>query len=55
MYYTPEMERDFVKNTLGPALMNSPTSANVKLMCLDDNRNHVTHWADVVNEACSAA
>jgi O-glycosyl hydrolase len=47
MYYTPEMERDFIKNTLGPALATS----NIKLMCLDDNRNHATLWADVVSSS----
>ncbi len=48
MYYSADMERDFIKNTLGPALSNHPLGRNVALMFLDDGRNYVTEWSNVV-------
>ena len=37
MYFSPEMERDFVKKDLGPAL-HQGGYADVKVMILDDQR-----------------
>ncbi|WP_221029423.1 glycoside hydrolase family 30 protein [Actomonas aquatica] len=43
--YTPEQERDFVKNHLGPALVRAGMS-DVKLMALDHNRDILEVHAD---------
>ncbi len=48
MYYSAEMERDHISNTLGPALRNSIVGRNVLLMCLDDNREYVANWSKTV-------
>ena len=45
MGYTAEMERDFVKEDLGPTLAKFGYS-DVKLMMLDDQRHFVPEWAD---------
>jgi glucosylceramidase len=49
MYFSPESERDFIKNTLGPALRNSPLGQKVALMICDDQRNEVTGWVNTVS------
>ena len=47
MGFTAELERDFIKKDLGPALVNNGFK-DVKLMMLDDQRLFVTHWAKVI-------
>lgn len=45
--FTPELQRDFVKLDLGPALENS-SHKNVRLMILDDQRYMLPLWAQIV-------
>ena len=47
MGFTAELERDFIKKDLGPALTNSGFK-DVKLMVLDDQRLFASHWAQVI-------
>lgn len=47
MGWTPEMQRDFIKLDLGPAL-HSNGLQGVKLMILDDQRLFLPHWANIV-------
>lgn len=47
MGYTAEMERDFVKEDLGPTLAKFGYS-DVKVMIIDDLRNFVESWADTI-------
>jgi glucosylceramidase len=47
MGFTPELQRDFIKTDLGPALNNSAYK-NVALMILDDQRFMLPKWAQVV-------
>ena len=47
MGFTAEMERDFVKEDLGPTLAKFGYS-DVKLMMLDDARRYVQKWADTM-------
>ncbi len=47
MGYTPEMERDFIKEDLGPVL-SSRGHADVKIIMLDDQRPFLTSWADTI-------
>ena len=47
MGFTPSMERDFVKEDLGPTLVKFGYS-NVKLMMLDDARIFVQTWTDTM-------
>ena len=51
MYLSPEMERDFIKLDLGPALKESNNS-NVALMVLDDQRFLLPKWVDPVSAGC---
>ena len=45
--FTAELERDFVKKDLGPALHNSGFK-NVSLMIIDDQRLFVSYWAQII-------
>ncbi|KAJ7318921.1 hypothetical protein OS493_036793 [Desmophyllum pertusum] len=47
MGFTAEMERDFIKEDLGPTLAKFGYS-DVKVMMLDDYRNFVESWADTI-------
>ena len=47
MGYTPEMERDFIKEDLGPVL-SSRGHADVKIIMLDDQRIFLKSWADTI-------
>ena len=47
MGFTAEMERDFIKEDLGPTLANFGYS-DVKVMMVDDSRNFVEPWADTI-------
>lgn len=47
MGYTKKMERDFIKEDLGPTLEKFGYS-DVKLMMVDDNRMYVEPWADTI-------
>ncbi|XP_072166772.1 lysosomal acid glucosylceramidase-like [Diadema setosum] len=46
-YFTPEMERDFIKLDLGPAL-HAGGFQNLKMMMMDDQRFELPGWPDVV-------
>ncbi|TMS38975.1 hypothetical protein L596_005585 [Steinernema carpocapsae] len=48
MYFSAEMQREFIKNILGPLLKNSIHGKNINLMILDDQRFLLPNWADVV-------
>uniref|UniRef100_A0A914VEJ8 Glucosylceramidase n=1 Tax=Plectus sambesii TaxID=2011161 RepID=A0A914VEJ8_9BILA len=48
MFFDAESERDFIKNSLGPALHNSSLGKNIALMTMDDQRFMLPGWADVV-------
>lgn len=47
MGFTAEMERDFIKEDLGPTLAKFGYS-DIKVMMLDDCRNFVESWADTI-------
>lgn len=47
MAFTPQLQRDFIKLDLGPALA-AAGYGHVKLMILDDQRYLLPGWADVV-------
>ncbi|KAH9514497.1 hypothetical protein Btru_025447 [Bulinus truncatus] len=47
MGFTPEMQRDFIKFDLGPALQNS-SYKNIKLMMLDDIKLFVITWVKTI-------
>lgn len=47
MGFTAEVERDFIKKDLGPALVNNGFK-DVKIMMLDDQRLFTTYWADTI-------
>eukprot|EP00762_Andalucia_godoyi_P006162 ANDGO_01700.mRNA.1 Putative glucosylceramidase 4 len=51
--YTPEYERDFVKNHLGPVMRND--HPDVKIMVYDHNRDHIADWAQVIYSDPQAA
>jgi O-glycosyl hydrolase len=48
MFFDAESQRDFIKNSLGPALQNSTLGKKIALMTLDDQRFMLPRWADVV-------
>ncbi|KAK7115931.1 lysosomal acid glucosylceramidase-like [Littorina saxatilis] len=54
MGFTAEMQRDFVKMDLGPA-MHKNGFQNVKIMIMDDQRNSLPHWPSVVLKDPEAA
>ncbi len=47
MHFTPETQRRFIKEHLGPALRSGP-NREVKLLIYDQNRDGLEHWADVI-------
>lgn len=46
-YFSPQHQRDFIIQDLGPALAAS-RHADIRLMILDDGRCHLPNWADQV-------
>jgi glucosylceramidase len=47
MHFTPETQRDFIKEYLGPKL-HSSGNKDVKLLIYDQNRDGMVHWTDVI-------
>ncbi|MEO0617305.1 MAG: glycoside hydrolase family 30 protein [Pseudomonadota bacterium] len=47
MHFTPETQRDFVSEHLGPAL-RAGGHGDLRLLIYDQNRDDMVHWADVV-------
>lgn len=47
MKFSKEQERDFIKMDLGPLLAQRGHS-NVKIIMLDDERQFVPSWVDVI-------
>ena len=47
MHFTPETQRDFIKDLLGPKLQASDHS-DIKLLIYDQNRDGLEHWTDVI-------
>lgn len=47
MHFTPETQRDFIKQYLGPKLVNGGEE-DIKLLIFDQNRDGVEHWTDVI-------
>lgn len=50
MLFTPETQRDFIKLYWGPKIKNNPKFKDTKIMILDDDREVLPYWADVVLE-----
>jgi glucosylceramidase len=46
--FSPEEERDFIKQCLGPTLKMSNVTKKIKLMMLDDQRIHLPKWTNVI-------
>ena len=46
MHYTPQEMADFVGQYLGPALKKADIDA--KIMVYDQNRDHLTEWAEII-------
>ena len=46
MHFTPETERDFLKNHLGPRL--SKDHPNVNILIYDHNKDNVVEWAQTI-------
>ncbi|VDO66438.1 unnamed protein product [Heligmosomoides polygyrus] len=55
MYLSAAMERDFVKNLLGPALKSSPYAKDLAVMINDDQRYNLPEWADTILNDTEAA
>ncbi|KAK6051092.1 O-Glycosyl hydrolase family 30 [Cooperia oncophora] len=55
MYFSAAMERDFIKNLLGPALKASPYTKDISLMINDDQRYNLPGWADTILNDADAA
>ena len=47
MHFTPESQRDFIRDLLGPRLRAS-AHADTRILTYDQNRDHVEEWTDVV-------
>lgn len=47
MSFSPESQRDFIKNQLGPRLFDRGRR-NVKLLVYDQNRDDLERWADTI-------
>lgn len=47
MHFTPESQNMFIKNYLGPKLIESGLN-DVNLLIYDQNRDGLEHWADVI-------
>ena len=47
MHFTPETQRDFIKDHLGPTLQAS-AYADTRLLIYDQNRDHVEEWTDTI-------
>ena len=54
MHFTPESQRDFIRDDLGPKLQSSGYG-DVSLLMLDHSRDHLEHWADVIYADAEAA
>jgi glucosylceramidase len=52
--WTPELQRDFIGEDLGPAL-EAAGFGHVKLMILDDQRAFLPYWADIVLNGTKAS
>jgi glucosylceramidase len=52
--YTAEEERDFLKNYLGPTMVNHGLG-DKKIIIWDHNRDFANHWADVIYSDSAAA
>ncbi len=46
MHWTPETERDFLKNYLGPTLKTD--HPNISILIYDHNKDHVVEWASTI-------
>uniref|UniRef100_A0A8C6X581 Glucosylceramidase n=1 Tax=Naja naja TaxID=35670 RepID=A0A8C6X581_NAJNA len=53
-YFSPQLQRDFIIQDLGPALVDGGY-ADIRLMILDDGRCHLPNWADQVGFQLTAA
>ncbi len=47
MHFTPESQRDFIKQHLGPKLRSSQHD-HINLLIYDQNRDHLEDWTDVI-------
>jgi glucosylceramidase len=46
--FTPEQQRDFIKNVLGPTFQKNNVTKFVDILMLDDQRSHLNKWTDVI-------
>ncbi len=54
MHFTPETQRDFIKEHLGPKL-RAGAHADTRLLIYDQNRDHLEEWADTILGDADAA
>lgn len=47
MHFTPETQRDFIKQYLGPKLQ-AGINSDINLLIFDQNRDGLKHWTDVI-------
>ncbi|MEL6949861.1 MAG: glycoside hydrolase family 30 beta sandwich domain-containing protein [Pseudomonadota bacterium] len=47
MHFTPETQRDYIAEHLGPALRDGG-HGDIELLIYDQNRDDMVHWADVI-------
>ncbi|CAI4228154.1 unnamed protein product [Auanema sp. JU1783] len=50
LFFTATTERDFVRDYLGPTMKSHLLTANISIICLDDNRIWLPIWADIMFE-----
>jgi len=49
MHFTPETQKEFIKQYMGPKL-KSGAKSHIKLLIYDQNRDGLEHWTDVILE-----
>ncbi|MEL7374511.1 MAG: glycosyl hydrolase, partial [Pseudomonadota bacterium] len=54
MHFTPETQRDFITEHLGPALRDGG-HGDIELLVYDQNRDDMVHWAEVILGDAEAA
>lgn len=47
MHFTPESQKEFIKNHLGPKL-KAGVNSDIKVLIFDQNRDALEHWTDVI-------
>ncbi|CAI4221825.1 unnamed protein product [Auanema sp. JU1783] len=55
MYFTAEMERDWLKGLLGPAMRGNNITKDINILILDDQRFNVVSWSNTILDDPEAA